>query len=86
MAFAESPCNRIPRRAACAPDPFQVSPANNNDNNDNNTMKNSYSILVHTAGRAVRAYVSARRLTSAVRLVLESEKCKFHHIRSIERL
>ena len=49
-------------------------------------MKNSYSILVHTAGRAVRAYVSARRLTSAVRLVLESEKCKFHHIRSIERL
>lgn len=49
-------------------------------------MKNSYHITVTTAGRTVRAYVSARRLTSAIRLVLESEKCKFHHIRSIERL
>lgn len=49
-------------------------------------MKNSYSILVQSAGRTVRAYVSARRLTSAVRLVLESEKCSFRHIRSIQRL
>ena len=49
-------------------------------------MKNSYSIIVKTAGRTVRAYVSARRLTSAIRLVLESEKCSFRHIRSIERL
>lgn len=49
--------------------------------------KNSYQILVQQPDRpTVRAYVSARRLTSAIRLVLESEKCKFRHIRSIERL
>lgn len=49
-------------------------------------MKHSYHITVQSAGRTVRAYVSARRLTSAIRLVLESEKCSFRHIRSIERL
>lgn len=49
--------------------------------------KNSYHITVQPPNRpAVRAYVSARRVTSAVRLVLESEKCRFSHIRSIERL
>lgn len=49
-------------------------------------MKNSYSIVVKTAGRTVRAYVLARRLSSAVRLVLESEKCRFSSIQSIARL
>ena len=50
-------------------------------------MKNSYHITVAQPNRPpVRAYVSARRLTSAIRLVLESEKCSFRHIRSIERL
>ncbi len=48
--------------------------------------KNSYHITIRAAGRTVRAYVSACRLTSAIRLVLESEKCRFSAIRSIERL
>ena len=49
-------------------------------------MKNTYSIVVVSPFGKTRAYVRARRVTSAIRLVLESEKCGFSSVRSIERL
>lgn len=50
-------------------------------------MKNTYYITVTPPNRPpVRAYVAARRVTRAVRLVLESEKCRFSAVRSIQRI